>query len=342
MANISSNKEYGQFLKEIKGRILNAQYSALKAVNKELISLYWDLGRMIIEKQKKYNWGDSIVESLARDLQAEFPGVKGFSSQNLWYIRQFYFTYMDNPKLQPLVGEISWTKNILIMGRCKTDNEKEFYISMVKKFGWTKNVLIHHLENDTFHKYKSNQTNFDLSVPEKYKKQAKLAVKDEYSFGFLDLEEEHSEKELEFALIDKIRKFLLEIGDYFCFVGSQFRIEIEGEEFFIDLLLYHRKLKSLVAIELKVGSFKPEYVGKMQFYLSALDSIVKLDEENPSMGIIICKSKSRTIVEYTLKESNKPIGVATYRASDKLPDNISRYMPTKKEFTRKLESFYES
>ena len=157
-----------------------------------------------------------------------------------------------------------------------------------------------------------------------------MAVKDKYSFGFLDLGEEHSEKELEFALIDKIRRFLLEIGDYFCFVGSQFRIEIEGEEFFIDLLLYHRKLKSLVAIGLKVGSFKPEYIGKMQFYLSALDNIVKLDEENPSMGIIICKSKNRTIVEYTLKESNKPIGVATYRVSDKLPDNISRYMPKKK------------
>jgi len=263
--------------------------------------------------------------------------MRGFSVQNIWYMRQFYVNYKDNAKLQPLAGEISWFKNVIIMSKCKEDSEREFYIRMTKKFGWTKNVLIHKIEDNSYEKYLLNQTNFDDVLPEKYKMQAKLAVKDEYTFDFLELGEEHSEKELETALTENIRRFLTEIGGYFCFISSQYKIEIDNEEFFIDLLLYHRKLQCLVAIELKIGEFKPDYAGKMQFYLSVLDDTVKLQEENPSIGIIICKNKKRTIVEYTLKDVKKPIGISTYNLTKMLPKTLVKYFPTKEALSKSLE-----
>ena len=219
------SKEYSRFLLDIKVRIKEAQYAALKSVNKELIQLYWDIGKKIVEKQE---WGRSIVENLAKDLQKEFPGMKGFSVQNLWYMRQFYLNYNDNAKLQPLVGEISWAKNLVIMSKCKDDLEREFYLKMAKKFGWTKDVLIHQIENKSYEKYLLNQTNFDKTVPVKYQNQAKLAVKDEYTFDFLELGEEHSEKELETALLEKTRRFLIEMGGQFCYIGNQYRLEVNA------------------------------------------------------------------------------------------------------------------
>ncbi|OGW75349.1 MAG: hypothetical protein A3J72_10000 [Nitrospirae bacterium RIFCSPHIGHO2_02_FULL_40_19] len=329
--------EYKTFFKEIKERIYKAQYDALKAVNKELINLYWDIGKSIVAKQDKLGWGKAIVETLAKDLQKEFPGIQGFSSANLWRMRNFHLTYRTNEKLAPLVREISWTKNVIIMERCKDDIRREFYLKTTKKFGWTKDVLINQIEAVAFERFMANQTNFDKTVPEKYRHQAKLAVKDEYSFDFLELAEEHSEKELERALLENVRKFLIEMGGYFAFVGNQYRLEIDGEEFFIDLLLYHRKLRCLVAIELKIGAFKPEYAGKMQFYLSALNDRVKLPDETPSIGIILCKDKSRTIVEYALKDTKKPIGVSTYRLTEKLPRELKKYLPSPEEMIERIK-----
>ena len=329
--------EYKSFLKEIKDRIYKAQYDALKAVNKELINLYWDIGRSIVAKQDELGWGKAIVETLAKDLQKEFPGVQGFSSANLWRMRNFHLTYCSNEKLAPMVREISWTKNVIIMERCKDDIRREFYIRTTMKFGWTKDVLINQLEAGAFERYMTNQTNFDKAVPRKYRHQAKLAVKDEYSFDFLELGEEHSEKELERALLENVRKFLIEMGGYFTFVGNQYRMEIDGQEFFIDLMLYYRQLRCLVAIELKIGAFKPEYAGKMQFYLSALNDIAKLPDENPSIGIILCKDKSRTIVEYALKDTKKPIGVATYKMTGKLPRELKKYLPSPEEMIERIQ-----
>jgi predicted nuclease of restriction endonuclease-like (RecB) superfamily len=324
------NKEYLIFLKEIKDRISLAQYTALKTVNKELIDLYWDIGKKIVEKQKQQGWGNSIVKNLAKDLQKEYPGISGFSIQNLWYMRQIYITYKNNLKLQPLVGEISWSKNIIILSKCKEDLQKEFYLKQTKKNNWTKNLLVHHIENQTYEKYLLNQTNFDKTVSKKNKDLSKLAVKDEYVFDFLELKEEHLEKDLEKSLINNIKSLLTELGPNFCFVASQYRIEIDGDEFFIDLLLFHRTLRCLIAIDLKIGKFKPEFVGKMQFYLSAIDDIVKTENENRSIGIIICKDKNRTIVEYTLRDSNKPIGVSTY----KIPKKIIKELPKKEKFKK--------
>jgi len=340
MAEIEkSSKNYISLLAAVKERVRAAQYAALKAVNKELVGLYWDIGKMIAERQKTEGWGKSVVQQLAADLQAEFPGVRGFSVQNLWYMRQFYLEYHGDPKLQPLVGEISWAKNLVIMARCKDPLEREFYIRMTRKFGWSKNVLIHQIENQSYEKPLLGQTNFDKALTPELRSQAKLAVKDEYTFDFLELGEEHGERELERALIARIEDFLRAMGGMFAFMGSQFRLEVDGKEYFIDLLLFHRRLKSLIAVELKIGKFKPEYAGKMNFYLSALNDLVRLEDENPSIGIIICKEKSRTTVEYALKDSNKPIGVSSYQLLHKLPSDLQSFLPSSEEIIARLSQF---
>ena len=328
--------EFGDFIKEIKKRIYNSQYEALKTLNKALITLYWEIGEEIHKQQQEKGWGKPIVEVLAAELQKEFPEIKGFSARNLWNMRNLFVTYSGNEILQPMVAEISWTKNVIVMDKCKDDLEREFYIKMTKRFGWTKNVLINNLENKAYEKYLLNQTNFDDTVPEQYRLQAKLAVKDEYTFDFLEMGLEHSEHELEVGLINNVRSFLTEMGGNFTFVGNQYHIDLDGEDFYIDLLLFHRKLKCLIAIELKIGDFKPEYAGKMQFYLTLLDERVRLPEENPSIGIIICKSKNRTIVEYALKSTNKPIGISTYDLSNTLPEDMKNLLPTPEEIIARL------
>jgi predicted nuclease of restriction endonuclease-like (RecB) superfamily len=254
-------------------------------------------------------------------------------------MRLFYESYANNEKLAPMVREIGWTHNLAILEKCKDDLEREFYIRMTRKFGWTKNVLIHQIENKTYEKTLLNQTNFDNTVPAEIRNQLKLAVKDEYSFDFLELADEHSERQLEQGILARVEPFLQEMGGIFAFVGSQYRLEVEDEEYFIDILLYHRRLKCLVAIELKIGKFLPEYVGKMQFYLAVLDNTVKLPDENPSIGIILCKSKQRTIVEYALKESNKPIGVGTYQVVSKLPQELKNQLPAPEQVAKLLEGF---
>lgn len=329
------------FISEIKDKVRNAQYEAMKAVNTELINLYWDIGKSISEKQSE-NWGKSVVPTLSKELQKEFPGVGGFSTTNLWLMTQFYSEYQSVENLQPLVGEISWTKHIVILSKCKDPKEREFYILSTKKFGWTKNVLIHQIENKTFEKYLLNQTNFDETLPEKVRNQAIFAVKDEYIFDFLGLEEQHSEKELELKLIQNIRGFLLELGSDFSFIGNQYRVEISDKEYFIDLLLFHRRLQSLVAIELKIGEFLPEYKGKIEFYLNLLNDKIKLPHENEAIGIIICKNKDRTIVEYSLKSSNLPIGVSTYSTSEKLPKDYQKLLPNNEELSEKFDNYIKN
>ena len=334
---MSELQQYGGFIDGIKDLIYKRQYEAMKAVNKELINLYWEIGEEINNQQNEKGWGKSIVEVLSKALQNEFPGIRGFSARNLWNMRNFHLAYSQNVKLQPLAAEISWTKNLIIMERCKDDLEREFYIRIVKKFGWTKDVLINNLENGAYQKYLLNQTNFDETVPEKYRRQAKLSVKDDYNFDFLEMGLEHSEAELETALVRNIRAFLGEMGADFAFIGNQYRLEVGGEEFYIDLLLFHRRLKSLIAVELKIGDFKPEYAGKMQFYLTALDETRKLEDENPSIGIIICKNKNRTIVEYALKSADNPIGVSTYNLYDKLPLEMKNLLPEPDEIANRLK-----
>ena len=337
MAKRLLSGEYATVLAEIKERVRSAQYAALRAVNKELLALYWDIGRIIVERQADALHGAAIVERLAADLEAEFPGIAGYSRRNIFQMRELFLAYRDLPKVQPLVAQIGWTQNLIIFQRCKAPLEREFYIRMTKKFGWTKNVLIHQIESQSYQATLLGQTNFDRTLTPKLQVQAKLAVRDEYTFDFLELGEPHSERELERALIGRIEHFLRAMGGLFAFVGSQFRLEVDDKEYFLDLLLFHRRLRCLVAIDLKVGEFEPESVGKMQFYLTALDRQVREAGENPPIGIILCKEKSRTVVEYTLHDARKPIGVATYRTVKRLPREFKGQLPAPEEIAKLLE-----
>ena len=328
--------DYSGFLIEIKTRIRRGQYQALRAANKELLDLYWDIGESIHQKQESLGWGKAVVETLASDLQSEFPGRNGFSSQNLWLMRQFYSEYRDRPKLQPLVREISWTKNIVIMGSCKDDLEREFYLRATARFGWTKAVLQHQVDNKSYEKYLLNQTSFDQTLPPALHAQAAFAVKDHYTFDFLELAEEHSERDLEHALVHNLRHFLAEMGGAFTFVGNQYRLEVGGQEYFIDLLLFHRRLRCLVAIELKIGSFQPEHKGKMEFYLEALDTQERIEGENAPIGIIICRDKNKTVVEYALRTAGRPIGIATYAIVPQLPEAYRDELPSPEAIAERL------
>ncbi len=330
---------YGDFLDEIKRQIRQRQFQALRAANQELLALYWWLGEAISRRQTEQGWGKAVVENLARDLQVEFPGRNGFSVQNLWLMRQFYSEYCDKPKLQPLVGEISWAKNLLIMARCKDDLEREFYLRATARFGWTKNVLQHQLDNHSYRQYLAGQTNFDAAVPESIRAQALLAVKDHYTFDFLGLADEHSERELEQALVRHVRGFLTEMGEAFTFVGNQYRLEVDGKDYFIDLLLFHRRLRCLVAIELKIGAFKPEHKGQIEFYLDQLDQQHRFEGENPPIGIVICRDKTRTVVEYALRNMNRPLGIATYTVTPQLPADYQHDLPSPEQIAARLQTW---
>ncbi len=332
---------YHALLKDVKERIRAAQYEALRAVNKELVSLYWDIGRLIAKRQQGVTWGRAVVRKLAIDLQSGFPGMAGFSERNIWYMRKFYLQYHDSPKLQPLVAEINWSHHIIILNKCKSDEERIFYMNQIRRFGWSKNVLIHQIEVFAYKKSLTVQSNYPVHLSQDLMPHLDGTLKDEYTFDFLELADSYNEKQLEFAILAKVEPFLREMGGMFSFIGSQFHLEVGQKEFFIDLLLYHRHLRCLVAIELKVAEFVPEYVGKMQFYLAALDSHVRAKGENPSIGIILCKSKDRTIVEYALRESKKPIGVATYRIVRKLPKNLRHELPGPEKVEKLLSGISE-
>jgi len=333
--------DYQSFVKEIKEKIFYAQLNAMQAVNHELLSLYTDIGKSIVDKQENLGWGKSVVENLSHDLQKEFPGIKGFSVDNLWRMRKFYLTYKENGKLAPLVQEIGWSHNIIILEKCQDALEKEFYIRMTKKYGWTKSILIHQIEGKSYERYLVNQTNFDENLTAKYRYQAKLSVKDSYNFNFLELSREYDERELELGLLKNIRSFLLEMGGDFSFIANQYKLDLNGEDFFIDLLLYHRRLKCLVAIELKATDFKPEHTGQIQFYLAVLDDKVRQEGENPSIGIIICKTKNRTVVEYALRNTKSPVGVADYAVSKTLPGELKGLLPSPDEIIRSLSYISE-
>ncbi len=330
-------EDYKKVLQSIVGKIKASQLRAMVSVNRELIEIYRDIGKIIYEKKKVSEWGESVVEKLAKDLRKSFPGMRGFSSRNLWRMRDLHESYQGNKKLTTLSAEISWSHNVAILSKCGDLLEKEFYMRMSKRNSWSYRVLLNQIDNRNYEKTMISQTNFDKNLPEEMRFEAKLAVKDEYIFDFLELGDEHNEYELERAIVRNIEHFLREVGSVYSFIGSQYRLEVDGQEFFIDLLLFHRKLKSLVAIELKIGPFIPEYIGKMQFYLSVLNDTVRLEEENPSIGIILCKEKNRTIVEYSLKETNKPINVAAYKTVSKLPRELKNELPSPDQIALLLE-----
>lgn len=330
---------YGDFLREIKTQIRQRQCQALRAANRELLQLYWWLGENISQRQVKQGWGKSVVENLARDLQAEFPGRNGFSARNLWNMRDFFREYADKEKLQTLIAEISWAKNLVIMARCKDELEREFYLRATARFGWTTRVLQHQIDNQSYRQYLTGQTNFDAVLPDSIKAQAMLAVKDHYTFDFLGLSEAHSERELEQGLVRNLRSFLTEMGGAFTFVGNQYRLEVDGKSYFVDLLLFHRRLRCLVAIELKTGEFKPEHKGQIEFYLDTLDQQHRIEGENSPIGIVICRSKTKTMVEYALRTASHALGIATYTVTPQLPANYQNDLPSPEQIAQQLQGW---
>ena len=334
--------DYLPFLEEIKGKIKSARIQAYRKANKELILLYLEIGERIVEKQEQFGWGKGVVEQLSTDLKKEFPGLSGYSARNLWDMRRFYLEYKDNENLRQLVAEIPWGQNLVIMSRVKDNKEKEFYIRKTFEYGWTRDVLIHQIEAGAHLEIDAKKMhNFPQVLPEHLAEQADKALKDSYILDFLDISKPLQERQMEKKLIVRFKDFITELGLGFCLIGTQYKVKLSDKEYFIDLLFFHRKLKSLVAIELKVGEFKPEYAGKMNFYLNLLDDFVRMPDENPSIGIIICKDRNRFDVEYALKRINSPIGVSGYKLTQKLPENLQKELPTVEDLREGLKDIGE-
>ncbi|MDO9464867.1 MAG: PDDEXK nuclease domain-containing protein [bacterium] len=336
---MTKNKEYIKFLNDLKSKIKQTQYQTYRAVNKELISLYWDIGKSIVDKQKKLGWGQKIIQQLAEDLQKEFPKNSGFSYANLDRMRKFYLTYKNNPKLAQLVREIHWGQNIVILEKLNDNYQREYYLRMGIRSSWSRSILVHQIESKSFERFLIDKKahNFDSTLPIKILKKAEPIIKDTYMLDFLEISDDIKEKELEKKLLENIKSFLLELGIGFAFIGSQYKIMLNESEYFIDLLFYHRYLKCLVAIDLKIGKFIPEYAGKMNFYLNLLDDKVKLQDENPSIGLILCKKKDNIVVEYSLRNIKKPVGVAKYYLTRKLPAKLLKQLPSPSVIENKLK-----
>lgn len=290
--------------------IERARENAYRAVNRELISMYWDIGQYISEKVKNGGWGKSVVSNFAQFMQSEHPDIKGFSSQNIWRMKQFYETYCDNEKLSEVLREISWTNNLMIMSRAKTDEAREFYLLLCKKNNYSSRELERQIDSLLFERTMISDERNKVFIT---KNTGLTALRDSYVLEFLDIPENHREKELRKSIIANIKGFILEIGKDFTFVGEEYRLQVGSEDFYIDLLFYNRELSCLVAIDLKVGKFKPEHLGQLEFYLEALDRNVKKTNENPSVGLILCTDKDDMVVEYALSRSLSPALVADYR-----------------------------
>ena len=334
------DNSYLDFIQDLKKKIISAKSKAILSANRLMIELYFDIGKEIVTNQELLGWGKSIVEQMSKDLIDEFGERSGYSTQNLWYMRQFYLAYINKSNLQQLVGEIPWGQNILIFSKCKDTKEQEYYIKNTIEYGWNRNVLLHHIKTNLFKRDKLDiqANNFSATLPSELSEIATDIVKSEYNLEFLSISKNTHEREVEKSLVENIKKFILELGYGFSFIGNQYKLSLEENEYYIDLLFFHRKLNSLVAIELKVGKFKPEYAGKMNFYLNILNDKVKMPHENPAIGIILCTDKTGIEVEYALQNINQAMGVSTYTIKETLPDELRNALPTKEELEEKIKN----
>jgi predicted nuclease of restriction endonuclease-like (RecB) superfamily len=327
---------YGEFLRGMKQRIQQAQVKAVLAVNRELITLYWQIGRDILDRQERVGWGAKIVDRLATDLHHEFPDVKGFSRTNLLYMRSFAAAWPDEAIVQQVVGQLPWGHNVRLLDSVKDAQERRWYAEQAIAHAWSRNVLAMQIETGLYRRQGKAQTNFAQTLPTPQSDLAQQLLKDPYNFDFLTLSAEAHEKDVEAALMEHIRKFLLELGVGFSFVGSQYPLEVGGEDFRIDLLFYHLKLRCFVVIDLKTRAFKPEDAGKINFYLSAVDDLLRHPDDKPSIGIILCKGKNQIVAEYALRDMSKPLGISEFHYLEQLPDNLKGTLPTVEELEAEL------
>lgn len=371
-----ANSGYREFLTELTRRVQSARVTAGRAVNRELVMLYWDIGCGIVEKQRTQGWGDAVVEKLASDLRSEFPGVTGFSARSVWEMKRFYLTWSAPELLEQLVAELEsetkaggagflqqavavltpasgtalkrqlpgllpelakslaasvpWGHHVLLLGKIKDSAALLFYLRETACFGWSRAVLLNQIKNGTYERslLEKKTHNFGLALPEEMAEQADEMLKSRYNLEFLGLKQRIKERDLEQRLIERVQHFILELGYGFCFIGRQYRLALADREYFVDLLFYHRFLKALVAIDLKIGRFEPEHAGKMDFYLNVLNEKERASDDRPSIGIILCAEKNEVEVEFALKSKNNPIGVAEYRLQGDLPVEFKGKMPT--------------
>jgi len=327
---------YDEFLRGLKERIRTAQVKAALAVNRELVLLYWRIGQDILERQRQSGWGSKVIDRLAADLRSAFPEMSGFSPRNLKYMRAFAEAWPDEDFVQQVAAQLPWFHNCTILDKLKNLAERIWYAQQTIENGWSRNILIHQIESNLFHRKGKAITNFDRTLPAPQSELAQQIIKDPYNFDFLSLGSEAKERDLERGLIAQLQKFLLELGVGFAFVGSQYPLEVDGEDFFIDLLFYHLKLRCFVVIDLKMDQFRPEYAGKMNFYLSAVDDLLKHSSDQPSLGIILCKTKKKMVVEYALRDTSKPLGVAEYRITAALPERLKGNLPSIEDLEAEL------
>lgn len=327
---------YSELLESLKRRIRAAQLRASISVNRELILLYWNIGKDILTRQEHEGWGAKVIDHLSADLRGEFPAMTGFSVRNILYMKQLAFAYPSEQIAQQLVAQIPWGHNVRIMDYVTEPTEREFYIRKTIENGWSRNVLVHQIETGLYHRQGKLTHNFDKTLPPEQSDLVKEIFKDPYNFEFLNLSPEHSERELERGLIAQVKKTLLELGAGFAFLGSQYHLEVSGEDFYLDLLFYHVKLHRYIIIELKAGPFKPEYAGKLNFYLSAVDDLLRVPGDEASIGLILCRTKNKVVAEYAVRDINKPFGVSIYELLATLPENLRRDLPAPQEIERRL------
>ncbi|OUC11732.1 MAG: hypothetical protein B0A82_26425 [Alkalinema sp. CACIAM 70d] len=338
MASHPSSSDYETFLRELKEQIRLSQMRAASAVNRELVVLYWQIGKAILARQQEQGWGAKVIDRLAKDLKRAFPEMAGFSRSNLTSMRAFAEAYPDEQVVQQWVGRIPWGHNVRILEAVKDQQERLWYVQQTIEQGWSRNVLVHQMESGLYRRTGGAITNFEQVLPQPQSDLAHQLLKDPYNFSFLSLSRDVQERDLERALVDHIRDFLLELGVGFSFLGCQYPIEVSNKEYRLDLLFYHVRLHCYVVIDLKMGEFEPEFSGKMAFYVMAVDNLLKTAVDNPTIGIILCKTKDKTTVEYALQPMQTPIGVATYRLQNTLPEPLQGSLPSVEQWEAELKT----
>ena len=330
---------YAEWLTDLKSRIHTAQQRATLAVNRELVLLYWQIGRDILARQAEQGWGAKVIERLAHDLREAFPEMKGFSPRNLKYMRAFAEAWPDAEFVQQAAAQLPWGHNLVLLDKLNAPEERRWYAAKTTEHNWSRNVLVMQIETRLRERNGAAVTNFDANLPKPQSDLARESLKDPYRFDFLGLTGEAQEREIEHALVKHVTDFLLELGAGFAFVGRQVLLDVGGEEFFIDLLFYHLKLRCYVVIELKAGKFKPEHLGQLGFYLTAVDRQVKSEHDNPSIGLLLCKSKNKVVAEYALGDKSQPMGIAEYKLLESLPEELQTSLPSIEQIENELKDF---
>jgi len=328
---------YSDWLSDLKNRIHHAQQRASLAVNRELVLLYWQIGQDILQRQAEQGWGAKVIDRLAHDLRTAFPDMKGFSPRNLKYMRAFAEAWPDSEFVQGVLAQLPWYHQLALLDKLPNVESRRWYAAKAIEHNWSRNVLVMQIESGLLERQGKAVTNFEARLPKAQSDLARESLKDPYRFDFLNLGEEAQERAVESALVRHVTEFLLELGAGFAFVGRQVLVDVGGEEFFIDLLFYHLKLRCYVVIELKTGKFKPEHLGQLGFYLTAVDRQIKGDQDNPSIGLLLCKSKNKVVAEYALHDKSQPMGIAEYKLQEALPAELETDLPSIEQIERELQ-----